>query len=173
MPKKIKQEKELKFKNNGESLINANNINMILMCILGLCAVILAIVGITKFSIDKYHAHRGNPIVNFEYTRKAETGYDSYIVTFFKDENAAYGTKNTMEESTDKAWGNNKYLNFNEEIYRSGLLDNESQVSTAGADPDWFISVITKDGSEYYYSSDSSNPVDVEAISNIVNKFYK
>lgn len=173
MPKKIKQEKELKFKNNDENLINANNINAILMCILGVCVIVLVIVGVTKFSIDKYHAHRGNAIVNFEYTRKAETGYDSYIVTYYPSDNSAYAAKNTMEESIDTKWGNNKYLNFNEEVYRSGILDSESSISTEGADPDWFITVRTKDGTKYYYSSDATNQVDVEVMNKIINKYYK
>lgn len=172
MPKKIRKEKELTFKRT-EQLINADNINQILMYVLAVCALILLMVASIKFSIDKYHAHAGNPIVNFEFTKKGEVGYESFILNYFEGDKTAYGTINTMEESTDKAWTNHKYLNFNEEIYRSGVLEVETQAKVEGSDPEWFMTVTTESGDVYYYSADAINQIDEPTIEKIVHKYFK
>ena len=81
MPKNIKKEKETILKGNKESIINIDNIHIFFMILVVAIVCVCTAVGIYVYKEDKYHAHKDNAIVTFEYTEALDEGYDVYSVT--------------------------------------------------------------------------------------------
>ncbi len=171
MPKKIKQKKEKELKNKKEKVLNVNNIHFVIIGVVLLLCVIVAIVGMTKYSIDKYHAHASVAVVRMEYFYEGENGNFNYSFSVIDGEPS--GTANTPEKIDNKIWGEKKYLDFNEELYATGILENESQARIDGVAKDWYLEIETIKGDKYFYSSDSGVQIDRTALDNLVKKYFK
>ena len=110
MPKKIKKEKELKFKKENK-ILNVNNVHYYFIALIIIAVIICIGVGIYVSSEDKYHVHKDQALVSFSYSEKVENGFNVYYVNEMQDKNI-YATINTPEETVEKQWGRNKYLDF-------------------------------------------------------------
>lgn len=171
MPKKIKKEKDLKFKNNKNKFINVNNVHYYFI---GLFIVLICVcvgVGIYRYSQDSYHINSSNAVDRLIYSEKVEGGYDVYYV-IRNDEGKIFSTYNTPTSSEENKWGENKFLDYNEEIYASGILNYDTQSRESGADADWSLEIELADGTEKYYSSNATTQVDKTEFAQIIKKYF-
>ncbi len=171
MPKKIKKSKELNFKGNQRKLINVNNIHYIFIALLILLICVCAGVGVYRYSKDSYHVNASNAVERLIYTEKVDGGYNVYYV--IRNENgdvsAAFRTPSGDEE---ESWGENKFLDYNEEIYNSGILDHDTQNRDSGADSDWSLEIGLTDGTEKYYSSNATTQIDKTKFAQVIKKYF-
>lgn len=171
MPKKIKKSKEFEFKGNKKTTLNVNNIHYFFLGILVLLLCCCTIAGVYTYSKDKYHVHAGNAIKSFEYSEKVDQGYDSYSVKDMEDKKI-YATYYSDLNTEQKRWSRNKFLDFNEEIYSSGILDFETQDKEQGRNSDWSLEIELADGTKKYYSSNSDTKIDKTELANIIRKYF-
>lgn len=172
MPKKIKKEKETKLKSNKEKLIRVDNIHYIVIFIIVILVLICGSVGAYVYSKDKYHAHSSVAISSFVYTEKVDQGYNIYQVSL--DNNEAYAYFNTPDNSIQKKWSNGKYLDFNEELYLSGVLEDKTQVRIEkdGEDIEWSLEASLINGDTIYYSNNSVEKPDKTIFSDVIKKYF-
>ena len=171
MPKKIKKVKETKLEyTNKEKFLNTKNVHFFFLAIFLVLVLGCVGVGVYKYSKDKYHVHKDNPIVRFIYSEKKDDGYNVYEVKELAEQEV-YATFNTPTSNEDKKWGRMKYLDFNEEMYASKILDNESSKKEDNADAVWSLEVEFSDGTIKYYSNNSGN-IDKTEFANIILKYF-
>ena len=82
MPKKIKEKKETLLKGNSEPLLNVNNVHTFFGIIGIIALIIIVCVGLFVFLEDKYHVHKDNAIVLFQYNETLEEGYNNFQIHF-------------------------------------------------------------------------------------------
>ena len=169
MPKKIKREKELKFKKNNK-ILNVNNIHYFFLALLIIVVVTCTCVGVYKYSKDKYHVHADEAIVRFIYSEKAEDGYNVYEVKEMEEKDI-YATFNTPNSNEEKKWSRTKFLDFNEEIYLSGIVESEVGDKETDKDATWSLELEFVDGTQKYYSSNSKE-INKEELANIILKYF-
>ncbi len=172
MPKKIKKEKEQKLKSNKEKLIRVDNIHYIVILVVIILILICASVGVYVYKKDKYHAHSSVAISSFVYTEKVDEGYNIYQVSL--DNNEVYVYFNTPETNIPKKWSNGKYLDFNEELYLSGIFDEKSEVGieNGGSNIEWSLEASLINGDTIYYSNNSVNKPDKTKFAQVINKYF-
>lgn len=175
MPKKIKKEKKTTLKSNKESLINTNNIYYIFIAITILVVCICIGVGVYVYKEDKYHVHKDNAIVLFEYTEALDEGYNVFSVTETSGKRI-FTEYNTLDVQDVKEISRGKYLDFNEEIYGSGILEYMSDEPSIVTDTNWSLYVKFADGTKkYLYSAaiDKENKdIDKTVLSDIIKKYF-
>lgn len=171
MPKKIKKEKEIKFKNKENKIINVNNVKYYIFASVVCLVLICVCVGSYIYAMDRYHAHASNSIVSFTYAEKVEGGYQVYTVNDM-EKNTVNATFTSPDEVIEKTWSRTKFYNFNEEIFRSGLLDNKSQILSANETYDWRLDVELTNGTVLNYSSASSEEIDKTEFAQILKEYF-
>lgn len=170
MPKKIKREKELKFKKNNR-ILNVNNIHYFFLVIFLVIICTCVGVGVYKYSKDKYHVHQDVAIVRFIYSERKDEGYNVYEVKEL-DDKEVYATFSTPTSNVDEKWSRTKYLDFNEEIYATKILDNETVEKENDGDAVWSLEVELIDGTTKYYSNNSEK-IDKTEFANVILKYFK
>ena len=153
MPKKIKEKNDTVLKGNKEPLLNANNIH-ILFGIIGVVALLIVVsVGVFVYLEDRYHEHKDNPIVEFQYNETVERGYNNFAITEMNNKQVCIEFVSISEQDV-KNISRKKYLDFNEEIYRTGLLDHMLEGEAVVTNNDWNIYIRLADGTrKYLYSA--------------------
>ena len=175
MPKKIKKENNLK--KDKERFLNPDNIHyiFIVVAILVICVCVGA--GIYVYKEDKYHSHKDNALVQFIYTEDTGEGYDVYSITE-TDTKQIFLEYNTIEVQDIKEISRGKYLDFNEEVYNSGIIDQMNDTESIVTDMKWNLYIKFADGTEkYLYSSPLGKPeeeisIDKTALAEIINKYF-
>lgn len=171
MPKKIKKVKETKLEYRfKEKILNTKNVHFFFLTIFILILCTCVGVGVYKFSKDKYHVHKDNPVVRFIYSERKDDGYNVYEVKELADKEV-YATFSTPTSNEDKKWGTIKYLDFNEEIYASKVLDNEPGEKENDKEAVWSLEIELKDGTIKYYSNNSGN-IEKAELANIILKYF-
>lgn len=172
MPKKIKKTKATKLEyRNKEKLLNVNNIHFILLTVFILVLCVCVGVGAYTYSKDKYHVHKDEAIVRFIYSEKVDEGYNVYEVKELENKDV-YATFSTPTENVDEKWGRYKYLDFNEEIYASNVMDAQTTERENDAETVWSLELEFIDGTQKYYSSNSSD-MDKTELANIILKYFE
>lgn len=172
MPKKIKKVKETKLEYRfKEKFLNTKNVHFFFLAILVIIIGSCIGVGVYKYSKDKYHVHQDNPIVRFIYSEKKDDGYNVFEVKELAQKEV-YATYSTPTSNEDKKWGRMKYLDFNEEIFASKILDNEPGKKENDKEAVWSLEVEFSDGTIKYYSNNSGN-VDKTEFANVLLKYFK
>ncbi len=175
MPKKIKKEKKTTFKSNKENIINTNNIYYIFVAVAILVICICTFVGVYVYKEDKYHVHKDNAIVLFEYTEALDEGYNVFSVTQTEGKRI-FTEYNTLDVQNVKEISRGKYLDFNEEIYNSGILEYMSDESSIVTDTNWSLYIKFADGTKKYLYSAAINQenkeVDKSLLADIIKKYF-
>lgn len=176
MPKKIKKEKKTILNSNKDSIINTNNIYYIFIAVAVLVVCICIGVGVYVYKEDKYHVHKDNAIVLFEYTEALDEGYSVFSVTE-TDKKRIFTEYNSLDIQKVKEISRGKYLDFNEEMYNSGMLEYMSDEPSIVTDTNWNLYIKFADGTrKYLYSSaidKAGQKVDKTALAEIINKYFK
>lgn len=163
MPKKIKQEKEVIYKSNKEPLVNVNNIHIIFVILTLIVIGICVGVGVYVYFEDKSHPNKDNAIVDFTYTEKLDEGYNVYEISE-SNTKQIFTEYNTLDTQEVKEVSRGKYLDFNEEIYNSGILEMMGE-KNEDIDFKWSIYVKFADGSrKYLYNYDVDSDGNIEEI---------
>ncbi len=178
MPKKIKQEKETVYKGNKESLINVNNIHILFIFIAILITLICISVGVYVYIDDKNHPNKDNAIVDFTYTEKLDEGYNVYELSETETKQI-FTEYNTLDTQEVNELSRGKYLDFNEEVYSSGILDKMSN-KEENVDFKWSIYIKFANGAKKYLYSpvvDSDGNIediniDKELLNSIIKKYF-
>ena len=123
MPKKIKKEKELKFKNSEKKFINVNNVHYYFIALFIILVCICVGVGVYRYLEDSYHVNSSNAVERLIYSEKVDEGYNVYYV-IRNDKGEVYATFSTPNNSDEKKWGEDKFLDYNEEIYDMQIFMN-------------------------------------------------
>lgn len=175
MPKKIKKEKETVLKPNKESLINVDNINYFFIALGIIIICICAGVGVYVYKEDKYHSHKDNAVVEFVYTEGLDEGYDVFSITE-TDAKRIFTERNNLDVQDIKEISRGKYLDFNEEVYSSGILEYMSDEQSIVTDENWSLYIKFADGTEkYLYSSalgQENVQVDKTGLAQIIQKYF-
>lgn len=176
MPKKIKKEKETKLKNNNEKLINPDNVHIIFI-ILGILVLCICVgVGIYVYREDKYHSHKDNAIVLFEYTETLDEGYNVFSLKE-TDTKQIFTEYNSLEVQDVNEISRGKYLDFNEEIYNCGIIDYMYDEESIVTDENWSLYIKFADGTKkYLYSSvlgkEENQEIDKSALAQIIEEYF-
>lgn len=178
MPKKIKQEKETVYNGNKKQLINVNNIHIIFIILAIIAVCICVSVGVYVYFEDKNHPNKDNAIVDFTYTEKLDEGYNVYEISQTNTKQI-FTEYNTLDKQEVKEISRGKYLDFNEEIYNSGLLEIMGK-KIEDADPKWSIYVKFADGTRrYLYSHNVDSDgniqeinIDKEYLNNVIKTYF-
>ena len=88
------------------------------------------------------------------------------------DKGEVYATFSTPNNSDEKKWGEDKFLDYNEEIYASGILDYDTQNRDSGEDADWSFEIELTDGTEKYYSSNATTQIEKEKFAQVIKKYF-
>ena len=174
MPKKIKQEKGFSFKGTDEKFIRTDNVHYFIFLALIILVLVCACVGGYVYSKDKYHAHKDVGFTNFEYTEKSGDGYIVYQVSL-DDENRVYTYFNTPDGKTvEKKWSYGKYLDFNEEMYESGLFNQifGAEVLIEDVDVEWSLNANLVNGQTIHNSSNFGEEVDKTKFAEVIKKYF-
>ena len=173
MPKKIKKEKETILKGNKESIINIDNIHIFFMILVVAIVCVCTAVGIYVYKEDKYHAHKDNAIVTFEYTEALDEGYDVYSVTE-TDTKQIFTEHNSLAVQDVKEMSRKKYLDFNEEVYATGIADYMTETQAEQPDEKWSLYLKFADGTKKYLYSRSidESTINKEALDQIIQKYF-
>ena len=171
MPKKIKKEKELKFKNSEKKFINVNNVHYYFIALFIILVCICIGVGVYRYLEDSYHVNSSNAVERLIYSEKVDEGYNVYYV-IRNDKGEVYATFSTPNNSDEKKWGEDKFLDYNEEIYASGILDYDTQNRDSGKDADWSFEIELADGTEKYYSSNATTHIEKEKFAQVIKKYF-
>ena len=173
MPKKIKKEEGFSF-SKEDKLLRVDNIHYFVILAVVILVLVCACVGGFVYSRDKYHAHKDVAFTNFEYTEKTDEGYIQYQV-YLDDENRVY-TYYIMPngETVEKKWSYGKYLDFNEEMYDSGLFDQifGAEIEIEDVDVDWSLDVKLVNGNTVHNSSNFEEKVDKTKFSQVIKKYF-
>ncbi len=176
MPKKIRKEKETTLKSNKKNIINTNNIYGIIIAIAVLVVCVCIGVGIYVYKEDKYHVHKSNAVVLFEYTEALDEGYNVFSVTETSGKRV-FTEYNTLDVQDVNEMSRGKYLDFNEEIYNSGILEYMSDEPSIVTDTKWSLYIKFADGTKKYLYSAAidkvDNEVDKTTLAEIINKYFK
>lgn len=168
MPRKIKEnKKEVKIKNN---ILNANNIHYFFFVILIVIICTCTLVGIVIYNQDKSHPNASNAIIRFEYSEKNEQGYDVYTVREFEDKKV-YSIYNSNINTKQKRWSRNKFLDFNEEVYSTKILDSQTQDKEQNSNNLWSLEIELLDGTIKYYSD--SSQINKSDLAQIIQKYFE
>ena len=176
MPKKIKKEKETTFSSNKEKIINVDNIHYIFIA-LGILILCICIgVGIYVYREDKYHSHKDNAIVSFTYTETLDEGFNVFSLTETNTKQI-FTEYNSLEVQDVREVSRGKYLDFNEEIYNSGIIEYMSDEESIVTDENWSLYIKFADGTKkYLYSSaigkDNSEKIDKSSLASIISKYF-
>ena len=151
MPKKIKQEKGFSFKGTDEKLIRVDNVHYFIFLALITLVLVCACVGGYVYSKDKYHVHKEVGFTNFEYTEKSGDGY-----------------------TVEKKWSYGKYLDFNEEMYESGLFNQifGAEVLIEDVDVEWSLNANLVNGQTIHNSSNFGEEVDKTKFAEVIKKYF-
>lgn len=172
MPKKIKKSKELKFKSNDKKLINVNNVHYLFILLFLILICVCAVVGMYRYTKDSYHVNASNAIERLIYSEKVNDGYNVYYV-IRDEEGKIFATFSTPSgDDEEKEWGENKFLDYNEEIYASGILNYDTQNRDSGADANWSLEIEFTDGTEKYYSSNATTQIDKSKFAQVIKKYF-
>lgn len=177
MPKKIKKDEKI-LKGKGEKLLTPDNIHYFFIAITVLVICICIGVGVYVYKQDQYHVHKNNAIVLFEYTEKLDEGYNVFSVTQ-TDTKQVFTEYNSLLVQDVNEISRKKYLDFNEEIYNSGLLEYMSDEESILTDDSWSLYLKFADGTrKYLYSSalgfeDIKPNIDKTNLANIIKKYFK
>lgn len=175
MPKKIKQDKDFSFKRSDEKFLRVDNIHYFVLIAVSILVLICACVGVYVYSVDKYHAHKDVAFTSFEYIEKTDEGYIVYQVSLNED-NKVYTYFNTPDGVTvEKKWSYGKYLNFNEEMYQSGLFNQifGAEVVIEDVDVDWSLNADLINGQTIHNSSNFGEEVDKTKFAEVIKKYFK
>lgn len=175
MPKKIKQDSGFRFKGSDEKLLRVDNVHYFIALIVLIMILICACVGGYVYSRDKYHQHKDAAFTNFEYTEKTDDGYVVYQV-YLDEENKVYTYYNTPDGNTvQKKWSYGKYLDFNEEMYASGLFDQifGAEVVIEDVDVEWSLNAELSNGKTIHNSSNFEGEVDKTNFAQVMKKYFK
>lgn len=176
MPKKIKKD-DTKIKSKSEKLITPNNIHYFFIVITILVIGICVGVGIYVHKQDKYHVHKDNAIVLFEYTEKLDEGYNVFSLTQTNTKQI-FTEYNSLQVQDVNELSRKKYLDFNEEVYNSGLLEFMSDKESILTDDSWSLYLKFADGTrKYLYSSplgfgEEKPNIDKTKLANIIKKYF-
>lgn len=179
MPKKIKEKNDTVLKGNKEPLLNANNIH-ILFGIIGVVALLIVVsVGVFVYLEDRYHEHKDNPIVEFQYNETVERGYNNFAITEMNNKQVCIEFVSISEQDV-KNISRKKYLDFNEEIYRTGIMDNMLDGEAIVTNNDWSLYIKLADGTRKYLYSAAISGTNTEEqgskisqVREIVTKYLK
>ena len=179
MPKKIKEKKETLLKGNSEPLLNVNNVHTFFGIIGVIALIIIVCVGLFVYLEDKYHVHKDNAIVLFQYNETLEEGYNNFQIAETNTKQIA--TEFVSMDIQDVGhMSRKKWLDFNEEIYRTGIMDNMLDGEAIVTNNDWSLYIKLADGTrKYLYSaaiSETNNEEQGSKISQvreIVTKYLK
>ena len=77
-------------------------------------------------------------------------------------------------ETVEKKWSYGKYLDFNEEMYDSGLFDQifGAEVEIEDVDVDWSLDVKLVNGNTVHNSSNFEEKVDKTKFSQVIKKYF-
>lgn len=179
MPKKIKQEKETVYKGNKKQLINVDNIHIIFIILAIITVGICVFAGVYTYLEDKSHPNKDNAIVDFTYTEKLDEGYNVYEISQTETKQI-FTEYNTLDKQEVNELSRGKYLDFNEEIYNSGLIEKMGK-KIEDADFKWSIYVEFADGTTgYLYSHNVDSDgniqevnIDKEYLNNVIKTYFK
>lgn len=174
MPKKIKQDKGLSFKGTDEKLLRVDNVHYFVFLAFIILVLVCACVGGYVYSRDKYHAHKDVAFTDFVYTEKADEGYIVYEVSL-KEDNKVYTYFNTPDgETVEKKWSYGKYLDFNEELYDSGLFNQifGAEVIIEDVDVEWSLNADLVNGQTIHNSSNFEEEVDKTKFAEVIKKYF-
>ena len=153
MPKKIKEKKETVLKGNKEPLLNANNVHIFFGIIGVIALVILVGVGLFVYLEDKYHENINKAIVILQYNETLDVGYNNFAITEMSNKQICAEFV-SMDVQDVKNISRKKYLDFNEEIYRTGILDHMIDGEAVVTNNDWSLYIKLADGTrKYLYSA--------------------
>jgi len=172
MPKKIKEQKKVQYNKDREKLLNVNNIHyvIILLLLIGITSVV--IFGIYKYNKDKYHEHKSVAITKFEYSETIEhEGFKVYSVDNMRNGEFYFTYSEPGSNNNMKAIGETKFLDFNEELYKTGILDNESEILDDSLEYTWRI-VIEIGSEEFFYSNVGNESLDRSKITDLIFKYF-
>lgn len=170
MPKKIKKVKETVLKGNKKKIITTKNIHFIFIAIFVLIVGVCVGVGLYKHSKDEYHVHKDQAFVKFIYSESVHDGYNVYEVKQFENKDI-YASISTPTSTKDKKWGDMKFLDFNEEIYATNILENQSMEKEYDNNAVWTLEFEFADGQVKYYSSNGADYSGTE-LANIILKYF-
>lgn len=176
MPKKIKKNKELHLRNKKEKLINPDNVHILIILIAIIMVIIVASVGAYVYKKDQYHSHKDNAIVEFTYTEKLDEGYNIFSL-METDTKQIFTEFNSTGVQDYREISRGKYLDFNEEIYNSGIIENMSDIQAVPTDLNWGLYLRFADGTIKYISDPSldvsGNKIDLSKLSDIIQKYFR
>lgn len=177
MPKKIKKEKETKLNSSKEKIVNIGNIHYLFIALTVIIVCICVGVGIYVYREDKYHSHKDNAIVLFNYTENLDEGFNVFLLTE-TNTRQIFTEYNTLDVQEVKELSRGKYLDFNEEIYNSGILEHMSDKESIVTDTNWSLYIKFADGTKkYLYSSaltldGEKKEVNKEALIQTIEKYF-
>lgn len=153
MPKKIREKKETVLQGSKEPLLNADNVHVLFIIIGVVAAIIVAFVGLFVYLEDRYHVHRNNAIVLFQYNETLDEGYNNFQIAETNTREIA--TEFVSMDIQDVGHiSRKKFLDFNEEVYRSGIMDYMLDGEAIVTNNDWSLYIKLADGTrKYLYSA--------------------
>lgn len=173
MPKKIKK-KDLKKlgKISEDEKIKKTEKGIFTLVILGLLITIMA--GIFIFIRDRGYKYSNNKVLNFSYSEGMyDEGYDVYELDVKED--GIFSLHNLGVESVniDKKWTRTKYLNFNEELYESGILELKTEDSIQSIENKWSYKIeIYFENGEIFTAYGIEHPENTEKFKNLIKKYF-
>lgn len=175
MPKKIKvvETKKLGKIEENEKIKSAKK-KILLLFIIGIIVVVS--IGLYILIRDRGYEHSSNPIANFLYSEGYfERGYDVYEIECYDE--GIYAIHNLGEENElmKEKWSKTKLLNFNEELYESGILDlEETYLSDTEEEQKWRyrLEILFEDGTTFASYGIGRHPEDTEKFKELIKKYF-
>lgn len=174
MPNKIKIKEEKKLGNvNEEERINKAKKGIFVVAIIGI--LVMLVIGMFIFFRDRGYKYSNNPVVKFSYSEgRYNEGFDVYELEVKPDQIFALHNLDIGNENITKKWSQTKYLNFNEELYESGVLDFKEEYTSLDVEDMWSFRLEIKfeNGEEFVSIGMGEHPENTEKFKKLIKKYF-
>lgn len=173
MPKKIKLKDEKKHKkiSEEEKIKKARNI---IICILTFGILVMLSISMFIFFRDRGYKHSGNKVLKFSYSEGIPSeGFDVYELEVKDNEIFTLHNLGIESKNIDKKWSETKYLNFNEKLWESGVLEFESKNNVEESNDVWSYSLeIYFENGETYISHGINHPENTDKFRKLIKEYF-
>jgi len=174
MPKKIKKKEENKHEKITEEQKIKKARNTI-VCILIIGILIMLSVGMFIFFRDRGYKHSENKVLKFSYSEGIPSeGFDVYELEVKNNEIFTLHNLGIESKNITKNWTETKYLNFNEELWESGVLEFETKNNLEESNDVWTysIEIYFENGETYVSHGSSEHPENTEKFRDLIKKYF-
>lgn len=173
MPNKIKIKNNKKYEkiSEEEKIKKAKN-TIVVIFVIGIF--VMLSISMFIFFRDRGYKHSKNKVLKFSYSEGIPSkGFDVYELEVKDNEIFTLHNLGIESKNIDKKWSETKYLNFNEELWESGVLEFESKNNVEESNDIWSYSleIYFEDG-KTYISHGSKHPENTEKFRALIRKYF-